>query len=117
MTLPRWTSVYIIYVIEYWAIGLIVFAIVWFFMRKTSGKTLEIGGWWYAGGVLTTMMGAAAIKFASIFVIGGKLVQDPPEHLKMFFLVVVPTIVAIAVGTYIKSHAYKTIGHPDQIQD
>ena len=118
MSLGEWASIYFHMVIEFWAVGPVFFAIVWFFMRKSRGQVLEIGIMWYAIGIIATIIGSGTIKFLAIFVLGGSAVMNPSQNLKTFFLSIAPIFTAFAVSIYIKSHAYNaTGGNTERIQD
>ena len=81
------------------------------------GQVLEIGVIWYAIGIIATIVGSGTIKFLAIFVLGGSAVMNPSQNLKTFFLSIVPILSAFAASIYIKSHAYKSMGKTERIQD
>lgn len=88
------------------AVGvLFYFSIVWHFMRKNKGEELSIGNSWFIGGLLAATIGAGAIRFMAIFIIGGKAVINPEGKLGVFFFLVLPALTSIIVCSFLKRKA------------
>jgi hypothetical protein len=98
-------SIFTVLVGEQFAGALLFFSIAWLTMRKKDGQKLNIGILWLIGGLFATAIGAGAIRFMAIFVIGGKAALNPEGGLGVFFYLALPIIIAIAVCTFLRTKA------------
>ena len=98
-------SVMIAFLLEHFVGLLFYFPITWHFMRKNKGEELSIGNSWFIGGLLAATIGAGAIRFMAIFIIGGKAVINPEGKLGVFFFLVLPVLTSIIVCSFLKRKA------------
>ena len=88
------------------AVGILFyFSITWHFMRKGKGEELSIGNSWFIGGLFAATIGAGAIRFMAIFIIGGKAAMNPEGKLGIFFFLVLPVLASIIVCSFLKIKA------------
>lgn len=85
------------------------FPIVWLFMRKVRGQKLKVGFLWLVIGLLSTALGASIVRFASMFIIGGKYVIAPVEGYSAFFFIAAPVLSAIGACLLLRKKAQANV--------
>lgn len=97
--------VFIHFSLEAWALALLVYVITWRLVRARGAQRIHVGRWWHVAGFMATMFGTGAVRFLSIFIIGGEAVMDlsPGNGLGLFYFIGVPTILAIGACNLLKN--------------
>lgn len=95
--------VFIELVAEQFAGALVFFPLVWLGMRKKGGQKVVVGKWWLLRGIFATAIGAGAIRFVSVIVIGGNAALHPEGGWGIFFFLGLPILIATAICAFMRT--------------
>ena len=94
-----WTAFWV-WTGEAWATSSLAYFVTWRLMRKRAGLILKLPTGVHLFGVLSIMVATAAIQMDVIFLFGGHAASNPEGTLKIFLLLVTPSL-AFAVIRFV----------------
>lgn len=96
-------ELFIVLIARHFAGVVIFFPLIWLVMRVARKRKVGTGTGWFFVGLVATVIGVAAVRFVSIFVLGSELTLNPTEGLGVFFNIALPILFSLGVCIFIQT--------------